>query len=285
MGNWNISIKGVGQHHNQHEEDVEQMTARFVAALRRAGHSVTAAVVTTGGEDNVTEGAAWAGLHPKREATPLLALLAIAGLAFAPTPALADDVDQALARAIIFSAPAVVHADMVLADGGDVPELDPVPEVDPLPRPKGLLEQGIELLFAVILLPLLRQGFNALKAITAGKAYAGAVDVVEAYVFASVAKLKSQIDAALADDGKVSQEELRVILDALKRDLPADALTTLSRSFGAGLETWLVGLVMDAATQRQKAMADAAGTLAAADVDTLEKALAARRARLVGGAA
>lgn len=283
MGNWNISIRGVGQHHNKAEEDVEQMTARFVAALRKAGHYVNGAVVTTGAEDNVTEGASWPGLHPKREATPLLALLAIAGLAFAPAPALADDVDQMLARSILL-APQATHADMVLADGGDAPELDPVPEVDPLPRPKGLLEQGLELLFAVILLPLLRQGFAALKAITQGKAYAGAVDVVENYVFASVAKLKSQIDAALADDGKVSQEELRVILDALKRDLPADALATLSRSFGAGLETWLVGLVMDAATQRQKAMADAAGTLASANIDTLEAALAARRAR-AGGAA
>lgn len=67
MGNWNISIRGVGQHHNNAPEDVEQMAARFVESLKKAGHSVGSAVVTTGGEVDVTSGVAWPGLTPRRE--------------------------------------------------------------------------------------------------------------------------------------------------------------------------------------------------------------------------
>lgn len=50
MGNWNISIRGVGPHHNGIKDDVEQIASRFVAELRAAGHSVASASVTMGGE-------------------------------------------------------------------------------------------------------------------------------------------------------------------------------------------------------------------------------------------
>jgi hypothetical protein len=50
MGNWNISIRGVGAHHNAIKEDVEQMTAKFVDELKKAGHAITGACVTTGSE-------------------------------------------------------------------------------------------------------------------------------------------------------------------------------------------------------------------------------------------
>jgi hypothetical protein len=49
MGNWHISIKGVGIHHNGRKDDAEQMAADFVDELKKAGHSVTHAEMTHGG--------------------------------------------------------------------------------------------------------------------------------------------------------------------------------------------------------------------------------------------
>jgi hypothetical protein len=50
MGNWNISIRGVGAHHNGIKEDVEQLTQKFVEDLKTAGHFIVGASVTTGSE-------------------------------------------------------------------------------------------------------------------------------------------------------------------------------------------------------------------------------------------
>ena len=50
MGNWNVTIRGVGPHHNQQPTDVEQIAAKAVAQLKEAGHNVVSATVTTGGE-------------------------------------------------------------------------------------------------------------------------------------------------------------------------------------------------------------------------------------------
>jgi hypothetical protein len=42
MGNWHISISGVGAHHNKlYEKDANRMAAEFVQRLRDAGHNVT----------------------------------------------------------------------------------------------------------------------------------------------------------------------------------------------------------------------------------------------------
>lgn len=48
MGNFAITIIGVGTHHNRLPTDVEQMFDKFVDALRDAGHHVQYAVTTTG---------------------------------------------------------------------------------------------------------------------------------------------------------------------------------------------------------------------------------------------
>lgn len=56
MGNITITIKLVGQHHNQHPADAERMAARFVDELRKAGHSLVHAGVTYGGEMDVLSG-------------------------------------------------------------------------------------------------------------------------------------------------------------------------------------------------------------------------------------
>ena len=55
MGNWNITIRGVGAHHNaSNPKDANIMTAEFVRLLKAAGHSVIAASFTYGCEDDVT---------------------------------------------------------------------------------------------------------------------------------------------------------------------------------------------------------------------------------------
>jgi len=55
MGNWNITIRGVGSHHNKGvEHDANKMAAEFVQKLKSAGHNVVAASFTFGGEDDIT---------------------------------------------------------------------------------------------------------------------------------------------------------------------------------------------------------------------------------------
>jgi hypothetical protein len=50
MGNWHISIKGAGSHHNGSPNDAEQLAAEFVKKLQASGaHTVTSADVTIGG--------------------------------------------------------------------------------------------------------------------------------------------------------------------------------------------------------------------------------------------
>lgn len=54
MGNWHISIEGIGCHHNQQlETDANKMASKFVKALKDAGHTVTKATFTHGGCDNL----------------------------------------------------------------------------------------------------------------------------------------------------------------------------------------------------------------------------------------
>lgn len=54
MGNWNITIRGVGSHHNeQYEKDADRMAADFVKKLREAGHTVMGATITHGGESDL----------------------------------------------------------------------------------------------------------------------------------------------------------------------------------------------------------------------------------------
>lgn len=56
MGNFNITVRGVGIHHNNgRPDDANVMTADFVRALKAAGHSVVSATFTHGGEDDLTQ--------------------------------------------------------------------------------------------------------------------------------------------------------------------------------------------------------------------------------------
>lgn len=57
MGNWHISIEGIGAHHNPDlEQDANRMAHRFVNALRQAGHQVRRATFTHGSADALGDG-------------------------------------------------------------------------------------------------------------------------------------------------------------------------------------------------------------------------------------
>lgn len=52
MGNWCITIQGIGCHHNKDSpKDANQMTKDFVKQLQQAGHAIESAVFTYGGRD------------------------------------------------------------------------------------------------------------------------------------------------------------------------------------------------------------------------------------------
>ena len=52
MGDWHISIQGVGCHHNpDYPKDANKMAAEFVAKLREAGHYVSHAEFTHGAKE------------------------------------------------------------------------------------------------------------------------------------------------------------------------------------------------------------------------------------------
>ncbi len=54
MGNWHISIEGVGPHHNvDHDLDANKMATQFVNDLKKAGHHVMKATFTHGGSDDL----------------------------------------------------------------------------------------------------------------------------------------------------------------------------------------------------------------------------------------
>lgn len=57
MGNWHISIEGLGSHHN-HENlyDANRMAHRFVEELRAQGYTVTRASFTYGMSDRLGNG-------------------------------------------------------------------------------------------------------------------------------------------------------------------------------------------------------------------------------------
>lgn len=54
MGNWNITIRGVGCHHNGKPEiDANMQAAEFVKLLKKSGHAIASATITYGGEETL----------------------------------------------------------------------------------------------------------------------------------------------------------------------------------------------------------------------------------------
>lgn len=96
MGNWNISIRGVGPHHNAKPFDAEQLAAKLVDELKSNGHRVVSAEVTYGGVE-VLEDGRYGGERSQSRAllvigqTLRVALLMLAaGLMLAASPAWAQ---------------------------------------------------------------------------------------------------------------------------------------------------------------------------------------------------
>lgn len=59
MGNWHISVRGVGMHHNSgNPADADVLARALVAALKAAGHQVLGAAFTYGAEENLEHHAA-----------------------------------------------------------------------------------------------------------------------------------------------------------------------------------------------------------------------------------
>ncbi len=55
MGNWHISIQGVGCHHNNNAEyDVDRLVREFVQTLKIHGHIIERADFTFGAREDVT---------------------------------------------------------------------------------------------------------------------------------------------------------------------------------------------------------------------------------------
>lgn len=56
MGNWHISVEGIGCHHNKdYPKDSNKMAAEFVKALKAAGHTVVYSSFTYGGAERIDE--------------------------------------------------------------------------------------------------------------------------------------------------------------------------------------------------------------------------------------
>ncbi len=54
MGNWNISVRGIGPHHNEIlPTDADKMAKSFVRELIAAGHKIASAEITHGGADDL----------------------------------------------------------------------------------------------------------------------------------------------------------------------------------------------------------------------------------------
>lgn len=54
MGNWHISIQGVGPHHNAgYDGDADRMAAELVRELDAKGHRIESATFTYGGRDDI----------------------------------------------------------------------------------------------------------------------------------------------------------------------------------------------------------------------------------------
>lgn len=64
MGNWNMTVVGVGCHHNMNNpSDADKMFAEFVEKLKAAGHGISHASITYGGAQIEVKQPAEPGYH------------------------------------------------------------------------------------------------------------------------------------------------------------------------------------------------------------------------------
>lgn len=53
MGNCLVSVHVTGAHHNGVDYDIDQLAAEFVDKLKAKGHTVSAATIVSGGENDL----------------------------------------------------------------------------------------------------------------------------------------------------------------------------------------------------------------------------------------
>jgi hypothetical protein len=58
MGNCIVSVHVTGGHHNGSLSDIDQLASKFVDVLKGFGHTVTAATIVSGGEQDLLNTAA-----------------------------------------------------------------------------------------------------------------------------------------------------------------------------------------------------------------------------------
>lgn len=69
MGQWNITVRGTGCHHNPKlATDANRMAAEFVERLKTAGHVVMSASFTYGGDEDITDSAKYIEDKAKQDA-------------------------------------------------------------------------------------------------------------------------------------------------------------------------------------------------------------------------
>lgn len=79
MGNWNITIRGIGPHHNEDSpEDANRMASAFVRQLKNAGHIIVSASITHGGEDDIHDTCPGCGTLPWHACYPSCAVPGVA---------------------------------------------------------------------------------------------------------------------------------------------------------------------------------------------------------------
>lgn len=66
MGDWNITIRGTGCHHNGSKAiDADLAAADFVRKLKAQGHTIKSATITHGGEGDLSDPDAYEGANAK----------------------------------------------------------------------------------------------------------------------------------------------------------------------------------------------------------------------------
>lgn len=242
MGNFNLSIRGIGHHHNTDlKTDVDRMARRFVRELEEAGHRVSGAELTYGGavvyaseQVGVTAGLEDKEQAPAAPASGVVALLALllGWVFFAPAIAFADTAPAAPAPDS-FSALLLQHV------------LAPV-----LTALGGLLAWALK-----ALVDYLKEKGKESKTLNI---VAVLTESVRSMVAQLNATLRPQLEAALADGVLTDAEKTKLketAIETVKKSLPAATLNTAKSIFGDFLDPFLGGLVERAVLDQKAAAA------------------------------
>ena len=292
MGDFNLSIRGVGTHHNGQPYDVEAQGRRFAKYMQAAGHSLSGAEVTTGGVTAVARGipphefpaVEYREAIVEEHAREAFGAYNAAGPNPGKTwdgrdvPPWEDCGDQvrakwrAAARALMGLVPLLLVLFGLPAFAQDTAPATPA-GVSPVVA--FVLDHLFELLASTVLPAV----FVWVRTHTKGTAFESSAAVVESYLVSRVALVKPLVLEALANDGRLDVAEMQRIRDAVLKDLPSGLLAPLQAQLGGGFIQWLEGMVTRLVEDSVRKEAAAAGAKAAAAVPDADAAIAAVRAQ------